>query len=73
MRITIQIYSLKFHVYHIVVLITVITALLSYSWKFVPFDHLHPISLSSLPASGNHKSDLFLFLSSFFPLDFTYR
>ena len=32
---------------------------LSYNWKFVPFDHLHPIPPP--PNSGNHKPDLFLY------------
>ena len=37
---------------------------LSYNWKFVPFDHLHPLSPLPTPVppthtSGNHKSDLF--------------
>ena len=42
---------------------------LSYSWKFVPFDHLPPIRSPSPTASGNHKSDRFcdcyLFISRF--------
>ena len=33
---------------------------LSYNWKFVPFDLLHPIPLNPPPTSGNHKSDFFL-------------
>ena len=33
---------------------------LSYNWKFLPFDHLHPIP-PTLATSGNHKSDLHFF------------
>ena len=33
---------------------------LSYNWKFVHFDHLHPIlPAATCPANGKHKSDLF--------------
>lgn len=35
---------------------------LPYNWKFVPRDHLHPISLPLTPPSGNHQSDLFLWV-----------
>ena len=34
---------------------------LSYNWKFVPLDHLHPSPFTS----GNHKSDLFLYACLF--------
>ena len=33
----------------------------SYSWRFAPFDHSHPIPASPTTASGNHKSGLFFF------------
>ena len=35
---------------------------LSYNWKFVPFDQLHPIPPPT-PASGNHKYDFFSYVS----------
>lgn len=37
----------------------IIRTYLSYNWKFVPFDHLHPMPPTPhSPASGNHKSHL---------------
>ena len=34
---------------------------LSYNWKFVPFEHLHPIPRPLTPTSGSHKPDLFVY------------
>ena len=63
---TLRIYSLSnFQIYDIGFLTLVIMGALypqylSYEWKFVPFDGLHPIPPPTPPpASGNHKSDFF--------------
>ena len=46
-------------IYHLVKFI--LSTYLSYNWKSVPFDCLHPISPPSLSASSNHKSNLFCY------------
>lgn len=43
---------------------------LSYTWEFVPFDHLHPIPPSLTP-KGNCKYDLFFSMSLSICLDST--
>ena len=47
------------YTYHVIHCIP--STYLSYNWKFVPFDHLHPIPPPPRPASGNHRSDLFFY------------
>ena len=47
-------------------------SLSSYTWEFVPFDHLHPIPLSLNP-KGNCKYDLFFPMSLSICLDSTYK
>ena len=44
-------------VYHVVHYIP--STNLSYNWKFISSDCLHPIPLPQLPTPGNHIPDLF--------------
>ena len=61
---TLRIYSLNFYV--MCSCVNDITSLVhynptTYNWKCVPFDCLHPILSPHTSASGNHKSNLFVY------------
>ena len=51
-----KIYSCsKFQIYNTELLSVVISGIYLSNWKFVSFDHLHPISLLPTPTSVNHN------------------
>ena len=52
-------YSSVNYIYHVVHYI--LSSYLSYGWKFVPFDCLHPVPSPSPSPYGDYKSDLFFY------------
>ena len=56
-------YSSANYIYHVVC--HILSAYLSYNWKFIPFDCFHPISLPSSPPLVTTDLTLFLWVCSF--------